>query len=89
MHRLVNLKARKPQNLGKPAFFSFSRTSCYSHPLPESLLPESDLMLAKNVYLMGSLVALSLTVEEKEECVLSSNRKDNAAFAVSEADKEL
>lgn len=32
---------------------------------------------------MGSLVALSLTVEEKEECVLSSNRKDNAAFAMS------
>lgn len=38
---------------------------------------------------MGSLVALSLTVEEKEECVLSSNRKDNAAFAVSEAHKDF
>lgn len=38
---------------------------------------------------MGSLVALSLTVEENEECVLSSNRKDNAAFAVSEADKDF
>lgn len=36
------------------------------------------------MYLMGSLVALSLTVEEKEEWVLSSNRKDSAAFAVSE-----
>lgn len=39
--------------------------------------------------LMGSLVALSLTVEEKEECVLSSNRKDNAAFAVSEPDNDF
>lgn len=37
----------------------------------------------RKLYLMGSLVALSLTVEEKEEWVLSSNRKDNAAFAVS------
>lgn len=32
---------------------------------------------------MGSLVALSLTVEEKEEWVLSSNRKDSAGFTVS------
>lgn len=32
---------------------------------------------------MGSLVALSFTVDEKEEWVLSSNRKDNAAFGVS------
>lgn len=38
---------------------------------------------------MGSLVALSLTVEEKEEWVLSSNRKDNAAFAVSKQDMEV
>lgn len=43
----------------------------------------------KTFYLMGSLVALSLTVEEKEEWVLSSNRKDNAAFAVSKQDIEV
>lgn len=38
---------------------------------------------------MGSLVALSLTVEEKEEWVLSSNRKGRAAFAVSKGDTEV
>lgn len=43
----------------------------------------------RKFYLMGSLVALSLTVEEKEEWVLSSNRKDNAAFAVSKQDAEV
>lgn len=37
----------------------------------------------KTFYLMGSLVALSLTVEEKEEWVLSSTRKDNGGFTVS------
>lgn len=36
------------------------------------------------LYLMGSLVALSLTVEEKEEWVLSSNRKDSGGLTVSE-----
>lgn len=35
-------------------------------------------------YLMASLVALSFTVEEKEECVLSSKRKDRIGFARSE-----
>lgn len=30
-----------------------------------------------------------MTVEEKEEWVLSSNRKDNAAFAVSKQDVEV
>lgn len=44
---------------------------------------------SRNRYLMGSLVALSLTVEEKEEWVLSSNRKDSAAFAVSEGDTQV
>lgn len=38
---------------------------------------------------MGSLVALSLTVEEKEECVLSSNRKDSGGFTVSKQDMEV
>lgn len=38
---------------------------------------------------MGSLVALSLTVEEKEEWVLSSNRKDNAGFTVSKQTTEV
>lgn len=37
----------------------------------------------RTFYLMCSLVALSLTVEEKEEWVLSSNRKGNADLAVS------
>ena len=36
---------------------------------------------------MGSLVALSLTVEEKEEWVLSSNRKDSGGVIVSEEDE--
>lgn len=36
-------------------------------------------------YLMDSLVALSLTVEEKEEWVLSSNRKDSGGFTASES----
>lgn len=33
---------------------------------------------------MDSLVALSLTVEENEEWVLSSNRKDSGGFTESE-----
>lgn len=43
----------------------------------------------RKLYLMGSLVALSLTVEEKEEWVLSSNRKDNGGFTVSKQDMEV
>ena len=35
------------------------------------------------MYLMGSLVALSFTVDEKDEWVLSSNRKDSGYLAAS------
>lgn len=67
-----------------------------------SRLPERDMMFTKGLqagrelgergrklYLMGSLVALSFTVEEKEEWVLSSNKKDNAAFTVSKQNMEV
>lgn len=47
------------------------------------------LQAGRKLYLMGSLVALSLTVEEKEEWVLSSNRKDKAGFTVSNQDMEV
>ena len=54
-------------------------------PLPSSSSPEVSLegatLMQRLVNLIGSLVALSFTVEEKEEWVLSSNRKDSGARA--------
>lgn len=75
MHRLVNLARTQ---LSKAA----------ASALVEQVVVH-DARRARRPHLIDSLVALSLTVEEKEECVLSSNRKDNAAFAGSEQDNQV
>lgn len=92
MHRLVNLRTKKrrvKERPGKKKHLSVDKTfifklqlilaDCQGYNIYSRLRDRQS----RDLYLMGSLVALSLTVEENEECVFSSNRNDRGGFTES------